>query len=103
MSLKTNHISLGRAFLIWFYLFVSYIIIYYFHIKLGSLALSNIKFLFYIFSGIYLGKKVLFKLVEFHPIYNTLNNVFMVKVGFFLLWPVAYPFLFVKLFIIRIL
>lgn len=53
----------------------------------------------YIVCGVYLNRKVLPKLVDFHPVYNTLDNVTRDKMNMFKLWPVSYPKLFWHLWI----
>lgn len=59
--------------------------------------------------GIYLGagfimtRVVLRQLVEWHPTYNTLNNVSGTKLRSLIFWPVFYPVLFFKLGINHVL
>lgn len=66
----------------------------------GFVALA---FLFYIGSGIYLNRAVLRRIVEWHPMHNTLYNVTQEKLKFLLLWPVMYIPLFVRLGIDKML
>lgn len=64
---------------------------------------GDLAFIFYFAAGVYLNRSVLRRLVEWHPIYNTLGNVTSDKLRFFLLWPITYFFLFVRLGINKIL
>ena len=57
----------------------------------------------YFSSGIYLNRKVLRNLIEWHPVYNTLSNVASAKTNFFLFWPLYYLLLFVRLGINKVL
>jgi hypothetical protein len=59
--------------------------------------------LFYPAAGVYLNRSVLRKLIEWHPMYNTLYNVTSEKLKFFFLWPITYLFLFVRLGINKVL
>jgi glucan phosphoethanolaminetransferase (alkaline phosphatase superfamily) len=57
----------------------------------------------YFASGIYLNRRVLRNLIEWHPMHNTLSNVASAKTNFFLFWPLHYLLLFVRLGINRVL
>jgi positive regulator of sigma E activity len=59
--------------------------------------------LFYFVAGFHLSRNVLRKLIEWHPMYNTLYNVTSDKLKFFFLWPITYFFLFVRLGINKVL
>ena len=63
---------------------------------IGGLIMAIIA---YISCGVYLNRKVLPRLVDFHPVYNTLNNVTRDKLNMFKLWPISYPKLFFHLWI----
>lgn len=66
-------------------------------ISLGALAG------YYFASGIVLNIIVLRRLVQWHEMYNTIDNVAGAKVRMILLWPLAYPFLFIKILIVKFL
>lgn len=93
--------QLRLAFVIWLISFIGFFI----SIKLCSVlgVTQWITFIYYIIVGCILNRKVLYNLVEWHPINNTINNVSSEKLRFLLLWIVKYPFLFFKLGIIRFL
>ena len=89
MKLKRSIYSLGRVFSD-FYRDV-------FSFRTFSLIIA------YIAAGIYLNRRVLRKLIEWHPVHNTIDNVSSAKLGFFLLWPIRYFFLFMRLGITKVL
>jgi hypothetical protein len=64
---------------------------------------GNLALFFYLGAGIYLNRSVLRRIIEWHPMYNTLDNVTSAKLKFFLLWPILYVFLFVRLGINKVL
>jgi hypothetical protein len=68
-----------------------------------SSVLGNLALLFYIGAGIYLSRAVLRRIVEWHPMYNTLENVSSEKFSFFLFWPLKYLSLFLSLGINKLL
>lgn len=53
--------------------------------------------------GVFLNRLVLRRIIEWHPIYNTLENVSFEKLKYMLLWPFAYPMLFLRLLVDRLL
>ena len=55
--------------------------------------------LFYFGIGIYLGKVVLNRLIEWHPVYNTVSNVASAKIKQIIFWPISYPLLLANLFV----
>lgn len=57
----------------------------------------------YFAFGFYLNRVVLRGLIEWHPLYNYVENVAKGKLAYFLLWPVAYPVLFFQLAIDKVL
>jgi len=61
-------------------------------------GIANIE---YLFAGFYLNRAVLRRLIEWHPMYNTLENVAKAKIIAFLLWPFVYAKLFIQLAIIK--
>jgi hypothetical protein len=93
--------KLRTAFKIWGICLGIFILLcfggYYFDL-LGAIA-----FFFYLGAGFYLNRNVLARLVEWHPVYNTLDNVTSEKLKFFIGWPILYLPLFVKLGIDKVL
>ena len=57
----------------------------------------------YFAFGFYLNRVVLRGLIEWHPIYNYVENVSMAKLSYFLLWPLRYPVLFFQLAVDKLL
>jgi hypothetical protein len=55
----------------------------------------------YLASGYLLNRTVLRGLIEWHPVYNTVDNVATAKLWMLLLWPGTYPLLFFKLLVAR--
>ena len=51
----------------------------------------------YLGAGIFLNRTVLRALIEWHPVYNTIENVARSKFRQMLLWPFSYPALFIQL------
>jgi hypothetical protein len=58
---------------------------------------GGLAFFFYFAAGAYLNKAVLPRIVEWHPMYNTLANVTSEKLKLFVFWPLTYLILIVKL------
>ncbi|MDO5542152.1 MAG: hypothetical protein Q4F77_02475 [Acinetobacter sp.] len=93
--------SLRQAFIIWLSLFVGIFIVSWLCSLLG--LTQYITFFYYLGAGIFLSKKVLANLIEWHPIHNTIDNVSSAKLGFALLWPIRYLVLFFKLGVLKAL
>ena len=94
--------KLRQAWLIWFGCLVIWIGLF----VLASVTLkffTNVAFVFYIVAGFYLNKKVLPRLIEWHPVLNTLDNVSMEKLKLFIAWPLTYGLLLSKLSVNKIL
>lgn len=72
-------------------------------IHFSSALIGNAAFIFYLGAGFYLSRKVLRNIVEWHPMYNTLDNVTSDKLRFFSLWPFMYLVLFARLGINKVL
>ena len=53
----------------------------------------------YVICGFYLNRNILPRLIEYHPVYDTLENVTQHKLAMFKFWPVKYPKLFIQLLI----
>jgi len=66
-------------------------------------TLTSLGLMAYLACGIYLNRVVLRRLVEWHPMYNTLGNVTSGKLWFFAAWPFMYALLFFKLSIDKVL
>lgn len=66
-------------------------------------VLAGLSVLFYIAAGFYLNRSVLPRLIEWHPMYNTLANVTSEKLKLFLAWPLTYLMLFMKLGVNKLL
>jgi hypothetical protein len=47
--------------------------------------------------GVFLSRKVLRNLIEWHPFLATLETVANAKIGMVIFWPIRYPVLFVKI------
>lgn len=56
-----------------------------------------IPFVLYFAVGVYLTKVYLPQLIEFHPVWNTIDNLVGVKIRAILLWPLFYLILLMKL------
>lgn len=98
----TQPMRLRQALLIYVVLFAVTLVV-------GVLAISApwfpglLYFVCYFGAGIYLNRTVLRRIVEWHPIYNTIDNVANGKLAMFLFWPISYAVLFLKLGINRVL
>lgn len=60
-----------------------------------------IPFFAYFVFGFLMNRVVLRGLVEWHPVYNTIENVSSSKLRALILWPISYPVLFFKLGVIK--
>lgn len=93
--------QLRVAFLIWLGFFIGFCTIAFI---CSATGLSQfITFIYYIVAGFYLSRIVLANLIDWHPMYNTIDNVSSAKLGFALLWIIRYPILFFKLGILKVL
>ena len=81
-------------------------------IYLGALALwiaavalswGSIAALIYFIAGFVMTRVVMRSLIEFHPMHNTVANVFSAKVWMFLLWPIQMLVLLLKLSVNKVL
>lgn len=94
-DIQQESMKLREAFIHWVVCLVIFI---------GMCFLSELlAIIAYIAAGIYLNRRVLRKLIEWHPVHNTIDNVSSAKLGFFLLWPIRYFFLFMRLGITKVL
>jgi len=60
---------------------------------------GSIAFIAYFVFGFMLNRIVLRGLIEWHPMYNTLENVSSAKLSMMGLWPIRYPVLFFQLLV----
>lgn len=60
---------------------------------------GSVAFVAYFIFGFLLNRIVLRGLIEWHPVYNTLENVSSAKLSMMGLWPIRYPGLFFKLLV----
>jgi hypothetical protein len=72
----------------------------------GMVAASLVKwpllfFIGYIGAGVFLNRTVLRNLIQWHPMYNTLDNVFKAKVIHVIFWPLTYIALILKIAVVR--
>lgn len=91
------------AFAHWITLLIIFIALSVAASTYSSSTLTNLAFLCYFGAGIYLNRSVLRKIIEWHPMYNTIENVSSAKVKYFLFWPIAYLFLFIRLGINKVI
>ncbi len=90
---KNNPISMGLAFVIWLGLLLLFVLTLFARWQLAPIV--------WVGAGIYLNRTVLRGLIGWHPIYDTLDNVAGEKFKMLLLWPLAYPTLFIKLLVAK--
>jgi hypothetical protein len=60
-----------------------------------------ISLILYIVGGVYLNRWVLRRIIIWHPIYDTVENVYKGKLQMFALWPISYPILLLKLAVVK--
>jgi len=60
-----------------------------------------IVFFAYFVFGFIMNRMVLRGLIEWHPVHNTVENVFSSKLRSLIFWPISYPALFLKLGVIN--
>lgn len=72
---------------------------------LGTLSLSwgSVAVIAYLTAGFVMTRVVMRGLIEFHPVHNTIANVFSAKIWMFLLWPIQMLVLLLKLSVNRVL
>ena len=66
-----------------------------------SIQAGEISVIIYIAGGVCLNRFVLRRIVVWHPIYNTVDNVYKGKLHMFAFWPVSYPILLIKLAVVK--
>jgi len=57
----------------------------------------------WLLQGAWLNRKVLRRLITWHPVYSTVSNVTGAKLRFWLLWPIHYGILLVQLTLDRLI
>lgn len=62
---------------------------------------GTIPFFAYFVFGFIMNRLVLRGLIEWHPVYNTIENVSSSKLRSLIFWPISYPALFFKLGVIK--
>lgn len=62
-----------------------------------SLGWYSPLFMLYLITGFIMTKVVMGSLIEWHPVHNTVSNVFGAKVGMFFLWPLRMGILLIQL------
>lgn len=60
-----------------------------------------IPFFAYFAFGFIMNRLVLRGLIEWHPVYNTIENVSSSKLRSLIFWPISYPALFFKLGVVK--
>jgi hypothetical protein len=88
----------GKGILLYLGSFGILIVLFYLAMKFDSFS-GGIVFFGYFALGFFLNRIVLRGLIEWHPVYNTLDNVASGKLRMMLLWPVTYPALFFQLLV----
>lgn len=87
---ESSSMDLGMAWMI-------YIVALLLWIGTLVLPLGAISALIYLVSGFVMTRFVMRGLIEFHPVHNTIANVFSAKIWMFLLWPIQMGILLLKL------
>lgn len=98
-----KNMRLRTAFLYWAGCFGAFILLVIIASSFDSSFFGNLAFFFYLGAGFYLSRSVLRKIIEWHPMYNTLYNVTSEKLKFFFFWPITYFCLFLRLGINKVL
>lgn len=103
VSNEQENMRLRVAFIHWGACLAVFILLVILASSFNSSVFGNLAFFFYLGAGFYLSRAVLRKIIEWHPMYNTLYNVTSDKLKFFFLWPITYFFLFMRLGINKLL
>jgi hypothetical protein len=90
--------SLGKAFGLYIGAVLALIIG---AIVAGTTKTPIVYFAVYFACGIFLNRMVIRNLITFHPVYNTLQNVFSTKVRALFFWPISYLVLIGKIAVVR--
>lgn len=87
-------LNLRDAWIIYIVILLVFCIVSLLTILIQTVFLSLIA---YVACGIYLNRIVLRRIIVWHPVYNTVENVFKGKLYMLFLWPISYPILLLKL------
>lgn len=91
---RKDVLNLKDAWIIYIVILLAFCFVSLLTILIQSIFLSLIA---YLICGIYLNRIVLRRIIDWHPIYNTVENVFKGKLYMLFLWPISYPILLIKL------
>lgn len=98
--LNQSAMSLKAAFGRWLACLMAILLVVSFSAQMNNpVGGFFVAIILYIACGVYLNRKVLPRIVDFHPVYNTLDNVTRDKLYMFRLWPISYPKLFWNLWV----
>ena len=100
---QNSSLSLTRAIGIYLAFLLMIIAMIAISLATSTLFLLGTASYAYLIFGFLLNRLVLRQLIEWRPIYNTIGNISSAKLSLFLLWPVAYANLFIRLSINKIL
>lgn len=85
-------------------IYVAFLVGMFVLIKLASATTwfpGAIPFFSYFVFGFLMNRVVLRGLIEWHPVYNTIENVSSSKLRALTFWPISYPALFFKLGVVK--
>ncbi|MCT1214849.1 hypothetical protein N0627_34695 [Pseudomonas aeruginosa] len=97
---QVAQMTVGKGIGIYAALLVGFIVL----VKLAgavSWFSGAIPFFAYFVFGFIMNRLVLRGLIEWHPVYNTIENVSSSKLRSLIFWPISYPALFFKLGVIK--
>lgn len=97
---NTPTMTTGKAIAIYVGCLIAMFVLIDLTVKFQSLP-GVIAFIFYLVIGFLLNRIVLRGLTEWHPMYNTLENVSSAKLSMLVFWPIRYPGLFFKLLVTK--
>jgi polyferredoxin len=99
----SKNLSVRAGFKVYCICLAAFLAALFISISIGSQLLFYPVLAIYIYCGIHLNRNVLRRLIEWHPMHNTLNNVASAKFKQAALWPISYLALFVQLGINKVL
>ena len=92
--------TIGKGWLFYFVALIVFILVCSIG-RAATLGAVVIDVILYFVIGFVMNRMVLRGLIEWHPVYNTIENVSKGKLGMLLVWPVRYPILFFKLLVVK--
>jgi hypothetical protein len=95
-----EEMTLGKAIGIYAGLLIGFFILCKLSLTLSWFS-GAIPFFAYFVCGFVMNRVVLRGLIEWHPVYNTIENVSSAKLNSLIFWPFAYPVLFFKLAVVK--